>query len=648
MRVNPWHITIICVFLITTFVFWTFFYVAHNLEEEQARSNDYDTVWSATNGRNEFYKYSASVSRYLLLGKAEDFDDASIKFDILMGRVQTWNSGVFRKFLDGRPELTEPFGNVMADLQTLDGYMQDLTPEKAGEVQVLLNKISKGIEIIAGKSYVSSVDRITSERRQFQESLKTEKKIVMGLLVFATCLLAVVMLQNWNLTQANAHIAGDAERLAYLAKHDSLTTLPNRTLVDEYLAVVRGSMKQDEILFAVALDLDGFKAVNDTLGHNGGDALLTAVSARLAAFVQAKPGSNLAARVGGDEFLLLFNIRQGSIDPDRVIGELQGEFTRPLETPIGSLLVGASIGFASAFSRKEIDYVVLNADLALTDAKSRMRGTSMGFLPPMRTSFERRLQIERELPKALENGQIQPFYQMQFNVMTGEPVGMEALARWTDSGIGCVSPGEFIPVAEASGDILVLGRQVLNAACRDIQSLPGELPVSVNLSMIQLLNDNVVDVVTAALETSGLHPGRLTIEVTESVVMKNIQAVTRTLSDIQSLGVSISLDDFGTGYSSLSYLGNFRWDELKIDRSFVASCETSSKTLNIVNVIKMLADKLNAKLMIEGLETRKQVDIFRDLGCHFGQGYYYSRPASLEELYALHFKETRRSLPVLG
>ncbi|MES0882056.1 putative bifunctional diguanylate cyclase/phosphodiesterase [Roseibium sp. SCP14] len=631
-RINPWHVSILCGFLITIFLFWTYFYVSYNLKQEQVLSLEYDTVWSATNGRIEFYKYSSSVSRYLNTGNPADLEDAQVRYEILLGRMETWNSGNFSTFLKSAAGLTSDYKQLSEKLEALSPLMQGLQRSDADDLQRALEDIAPIIELISSKSYQSSIKRFSGERLEFRQRLLTERRIVIGLLVLATLLMAFVMRQNWTLTQANSKIAGDADKLAYMAKHDGLTKLPNRTLLDEHLTRARTRLKAGEAVHAIALDLDGFKAVNDTLGHGGGDALLAAVARRLNSFVSGLPGDGLAARIGGDEFLVFLWCRSDEIDIEASVQSLVTAFTTPLETSIGSLLVGTSIGYAVASETDEVDYVVLNADLALTEAKAAGRGTATRFAPSMRAQLERRLQIERELPNALKNQLITPHYQLQFNLFTSEPVGMEALARWNHGDIGFVSPAEFIPIAEATGDIVTLGSMMLRAACEDVQRLPETIKVSVNLSMIQLLNDDLLGLVAATLRETGLSPARLKLEVTESVVMHNVDAVAKLLGELQELGVTISLDDFGTGYSALSYLNNFRWDELKIDRSFVTACETSPKALNTVNVIKSLADKMNADLLIEGLETQAQVETFQSLGCVYGQGFFYNRPAPIEQV----------------
>ncbi|MES0808897.1 bifunctional diguanylate cyclase/phosphodiesterase [Roseibium sp. SCPC15] len=637
-RINPWHLSILCGFLITIFLFWTYFYVSYNLKQEQVISLEYDTVWSATNGRIEFYKYSASVSRYLNTGDPADLEDAQMRYEILLGRMETWSSGNFSSFLNSSSSLASDYNLLSEKLEALSPLMQRLEHGDAEQFQSALEQIAPIIELISSKSYQSSIKRFSGEREEFRQRLLTERRVVIGLLVLATLLMAFVMRQNSTLTQANAKIAGDADKLAYMAKHDGLTKLPNRTLLDEHLTRAKTYLRTGETVYAIALDLDGFKAVNDTLGHGGGDALLAAVARRLNGFVGKLPGDGLAARIGGDEFLVFLWCRSDQIDIEASVQSLAATFNTPLETAIGSLLVGTSIGYAAASEKDDVDYVILNADLALTEAKAAGRGSAMRFAPSMRAQLERRLQIERELPNALRKRLITPHYQLQFNLFTGEPVGMESLARWHHDDIGFVSPAEFIPIAEATGDIVALGRTMLRAACEDVQKLPEKIKVAVNLSMIQLLNDDLVSLVATTLQETGLKPSRLKLEVTESVVMHNVDAVAKLLRQLQQMGVTIALDDFGTGYSALSYLNNFRWDELKIDRSFVTACETSQKALNTINVIKSLADKMNADLLIEGLETQAQVEIFQSLGCMYGQGFFYNKPAPIEQVLT-HFDE---------
>ncbi len=628
---KPWQLTILCASLITLFVFWAFFYVT-NSKEQQVRSLEYDTVWSATNGRNEFYKYAASHSKFLFTGDQSDLRSARVKFEILMGRMDTWNSGAFKSYLQETPELLAVFKDLQVELERLSDSIYSPSADVSETVLQLLASAGQKIDLISGRSYQSSIKRFSDERRIFQDRLLTEKRVVMGLLVLATCLLAVVMRQNVILSRANNKIAGVAKQLSHLAKHDALTTLPNRNYLDEFLAEAKRKMSRSEFVLAVALDLDGFKAINDTLGHAGGDALLISLADKLKKTAGGLPGNNLVARVGGDEFVLLFWYPASGLRVETTIGLLAEIFETPVETSIGSLLVGASIGYSIASTTNEIDYAILNADLALTEAKALGRGSSVRFAPSMRSQLERRLQIERDLPIALKEGKIQPHYQLQHDLITGRAVGMEALARWEHSEIGMISPSEFIQIAEASGSILKLGQLMLQTACRDVQRLPASIGVSVNLSMIQLLNDDVLELVQTTLAETGLPPQRLKLEVTESVFMHNVETVSGVLSRLQHLGISISLDDFGTGYSALSYLNTFKWDELKIDRTFVTACETSTEAKNVVEVIRSLADKMNANLMVEGLETKEQANIFQSLGCRFGQGFHYSKPMSIDDI----------------
>ena len=630
--VNPWHITIICSFLISIFVFWTFFYASSSSDLETARSLRYDTVWSSTNGRNEFYKFSANLSQALLTEEAADFEAAKLRFEIFLGRLEIWNSGTFKTYLLSDPAMMSEFELLVADAARLEQYLVEPSRAEAPQVEALLDQLAPRVELIANHSYQTSIERMSTERSAISQRLLTEKRIVLGLLVLSTCLLTLVMVQNWRLIRANRKIAGDAKQLEFLAKHDGLTSLPNRARLSEFLNSAKRLLKEDEVVIAIALDLDGFKAINDTLGHAGGDALLEALSTRLRKFLSRLPGDNIAARVGGDEFVVLCRRLRSGLDAEGLVQDLSKQFKTPLDTPVGSLLVGASFGFALAERSKELEAVMLNADLALTEAKNTGRGSIKGFELSMRSQLERRLKIEQQLPAALKNAMIKPHYQFQVDMRSGTIVGLEALARWTHPSLGPVPPHEFIPIAEASGDIVELGHMILKAACRDVQILPKYVQVAVNLSIIQLLNENVFELVSKTLAESGLDARRLKLEVTESTIMHNVDRMVEVLSSLQAIGVTISLDDFGTGYSALSYINHFNWDELKIDKSFVEVCEGSPNNLKTIGVIISLAKQVGAKVMVEGLETGAQVEQFKKLGCRFAQGHYFSRPVPLEKL----------------
>jgi EAL domain-containing protein (putative c-di-GMP-specific phosphodiesterase class I) len=263
------------------------------------------------------------------------------------------------------------------------------------------------------------------------------------------------------------------------------------------------------------------------------------------------------------------------------------------------------------------------------------KGIVLAFDPAMLVDFKRRLRLEADLGAAIAEGEIKPHYQPKVDLDTSRLIGLEALARWRHPELGWISPGEFIPIAEGSGAIVQIGRMMLEAACRDAATLPGNVSVSVNLSVIQILKDDIVRVVSDVLKVNALAPERLTLEITESVMMTDPEKVLGALKQLKMLGVCISLDDFGTGYSALCYLTRFNWDELKIDRSFIQGALCDPMNLAIIKTIKILAQDMNAKLTIEGVETQEQHELLRRIGCDTVQGYLFGPPVPLNELQSM-------------
>jgi EAL domain-containing protein (putative c-di-GMP-specific phosphodiesterase class I) len=311
----------------------------------------------------------------------------------------------------------------------------------------------------------------------------------------------------------------------------------------------------------------------------------------------------------------------------RILGVLE----RPLETSYGAIMIGASVGVATSDASPVSDLIV-NADLALTEAKARGKGIALAFDPGMLVGLKRRLRLESDLGPAIERGEFVAYYQPQVDLASAGLVGFEALARWRHPELGWISPAEFIPVAESNGAIVKIGRVMLEAACRDAASMPDHVGMAVNISVVQILKDEIVEAVRRVLAGTGLRPARLTLEITESVMMTAPDKVLDALKQLKTLGVRISLDDFGTGYSALSYLTQFAWDELKIDRIFIGRVWSDPINLTIIKAVKMLAQQMKAKITIEGVENLEQCDLLREIGCDTAQGYLFGAPAPLGEL----------------
>jgi diguanylate cyclase (GGDEF)-like protein len=422
------------------------------------------------------------------------------------------------------------------------------------------------------------------------------------------------------------------ERIAFLAGHDELTGLPNRHAVREELTRLLTRNARGEDVAVLLLDLDRFKAVNDTLGHAAGDLLLSQVAARLRSCVR---GSDLVARLGGDEFALL---QAGVAQPGgsttlarRVIAVL----SQPFDLDGQHVHIGTSIGIAVApVDGNDSDALLKNADLALYRAKADGRGVLRYFEQSMNVRAENRRALEADLRRAVERGEFYMRYQPQVDLATGRLSGVEALVRWNHPERGNIQPGDFIALAEETGLIVPLGRWVLEQACRDAVAWPG-VRVAVNLSVTQFVQGSVLSDVEIALDAAGLDPGRLEIEITESVMMRDHARSLTLLKELRRRGVRVAMDDFGTGYSSLSYLRSFSFDRIKIDRSFVRDVETNPNARSIIRAITALGESLGMAVTVEGVETVGQLDVVRHEGCAEVQGFLFSTPRPADEIAAM-------------
>jgi diguanylate cyclase (GGDEF)-like protein/PAS domain S-box-containing protein len=420
-------------------------------------------------------------------------------------------------------------------------------------------------------------------------------------------------------------------RINYMAHHDALTSLPNRVLFREQMERALDRIRRDGGELAVlCLDLDHFKNVNDTLGHSAGDALLEEVSHRLRQCVRE---ADVVARLGGDEFAILQTLADGPGSTEALARRLVEAVGVPYELEGHRIIVSVSIGLALAPNDgASADQLLKNADLALYRAKADGRATYRFFEPEMDAHLQARRTLEIDLREALPKGQFEVFYQSLVNLETGQITGFEALVRWRHPTRGLVAPGVFIPVAEEMGLITNIGEWVLRQACADAMEWPEQVKLAVNLSPVQFKSPELVETVRAALAQSGLPASRLELEVTESVLLQDDEAVLAVLHSLHSIGLRIALDDFGTGYSSLSYLRRFPFDKIKIDQSFVREMTRRPDCVAIVNSITGLAVSLGMTTTAEGVETESHLELIRDAGCTEVQGYYFDQPRPAAEV----------------
>lgn len=460
------------------------------------------------------------------------------------------------------------------------------------------------------------------------------------------------------------------ETLAHNAFYDGLTNLANRTLLLDRLGrAIATSRRHSVFKFGIlCIDINGFKLVNDRLGHAAGDALLIMIAQRLSASLrlsdtvsrpgvdeQGEPplGDTTLARPGGDEFVVLAEELHNPSDAIRIAERMQERLASPFDVDGHEIVVTASIGIAfSSNSSTEPQGVLRDAEIAMCRAKTAGKARSEVFDQAMHVGALKRLQLETDMRKAIDRGEFRVYYQPIISLQNRRIVGFEALTRWQRPE-GMVMPNDFIPVADETGIILSINRQLFSEACRQLHQwqklFPSNPPLfmSVNVSPKQFAQADLASQIGRLLQDSGMDPRCIALEITETIAMADAERSAAVLAQLKALGVAIDIDDFGTGYSSLSRLQGFRVDTLKVDRAFVARIDSDRETQEIVRIIIMLAHSLGLEVVAEGVETEGQLDLLRSIGCERAQGYLFSKPADSEtisRLLAANRSDTGRTL----
>ena len=447
--------------------------------------------------------------------------------------------------------------------------------------------------------------------------------------------------------QRTALLQVSEEKYRILAQRDSLTGLPNRALFAELLQHAVQHAERSATQFALlSLDLDNFKTINESLGHSRGDRLLVEVAKRLQGLM---PESDTIARIGGDEFDIILERREGTPWVDLMAQRMIDALAKPIELDGQSIYVGMSIGIA-LYPADGTDPETLqsHADAALHQAKAQGRGVLRFFSPELSSRARSRLTLEADLRQAIERQELVLHYQPQIDLQTGRIVGLEALVRWQHPVRGMVPPGEFIAFAEESGLVVRIGDWVLQEAARQISAwtAAGLAPpqVAVNVSAVQLSRGHLLEAVQHCLAASGIAPQQLELEITESFIMLDRDRSLQSLAELKALGVRLSIDDFGTGYSSLAYLQQLEVHKLKVDMSFVRDMTTNRGNASIVRAVVAMGHSLGLEVVAEGVETPDQAGHLRRLHCNAMQGYLVSRPLPAEQMTA--FMQTFAPLPV--
>lgn len=627
---------ILSLFIVTGYIT----YLVHERQSELQKLTRYTDSWSVSQMVSEYMRLEARLSALALSVKGTDRDEVRLRLEIMMSQIELLQQGELGQFIRKSEQRQATVTSLIQILDQLDRQLDTMTPEQMVTLLHTMSKLDGPMTSLASMTLAQDFDVVNLTHDKIQHLYYIYSVISILLITMCITLGLLMLRQNNNLRRAHVRmklLANDLQlskeklqvqnrRLQYDAYHDSLTGMPNRLSFWQRLQEVVNHVKPYHGCAVVMLfDLDNFKDVNDTLGHDAGDKLLQELASRLSFF---RKTSETLYRLGGDEFALVSQDLSEEIALARA-DVIREKISQPYHIYDSLINIGASIGIVISDGESRTDYLYKCADLALYEAKKSGAGNVQVFRDSMLQRLQENKSFEDDLLHALENDQFKVYYQPIADTVSREIYGYEALVRWFHPLRGMVPPTEFIPVAEKTGLINQLGEWVLKTACEEAARWEQPLKVSVNVSPIQLINTSLTDTVAAVLKKTGLDPRRLDLEITESDVFNENTRSLEILSQLREQGIQISIDDFGTGYSSLSRLSYFPFDKIKIDRSFVINIPMQKDDLDIVRLIISMGKSLHMRIVAEGVETEEQLTSLQQLGCDLVQGYLIGKPGLL-------------------
>lgn len=611
-------------------------FLVHERQQELQKLTHYAAAWSAAQIVSEYYRLESMLGIYSI-DETMPVDDVRMRLDLMLSQSDLMKEGDLRSYIESSKAQHTLALQLEKTLEYLDMHLEKMD---RSEIQEYLKKMQT-LNAQLGRLSSGALDKDINSINDANLKIKTLYYIYSAtslLLIIMSAILGVlVFYQKRNILKTHLQVQNLADalqdskeklqaqnaKLEYDIFHDSLTQMNNRHFFWGNLnETIESAVKSNNSVVVMLFDLDRFKEVNDTYGHDVGDMLLRQISHRL---ISMGLISDTLSRLGGDEFAFISSGLTESCAvslAQNIIDAISQPYT--LDNTI--INITTSVGIVISDTERRSDYLYKFADLALYEAKNEGAGKIKVFRQWMLEKLQESRTLEHDMAKALVNKEFVVYYQPIVDSFSREIYSYEALIRWIHPLKGLLSPDSFIPVAEKTGMINEMGKSVLEMACREAASWVIPAKISVNVSPVQLSSNAFAEIVLSILNETGLSAERLELEVTESSLFTENNAPMNTLNMLRELGVKISIDDFGTGYSSLSRLSRLAFDKIKIDKSFVHSLSTQEDALNIIRLITGMAKSLNMKAVAEGVETQEQLESLQVLGCDFSQGYLFGKP----------------------
>ena len=611
-------------------------YLVHERQQELQKLTHYADSWSASQLVSEYYRFESWLGLYTVDDEMQ-FDDVRLRLDIMLSQSDLMKEGDLGHYIESNKAYNELSLELENTLKYLDIHLERMSRAEITAYLKNMHALDAPLSRLSSAALNKDVTLINNANSKIQALYYIYSATSVLLIILSAILGVLIFFQNRNILKAHLQVKSLAEelqkskeklqiqnaKLEYDVYHDSLTEMNNRQFFwDNLNKTIALAEKNNDSVTVMLFDLDRFKEVNDTYGHDAGDMLLRQISQRL---VSMNLTSDSLYRLGGDEFAFLST----GLTESRAVSQAQkicDAINQPYTIYNAIINITTCVGIVNSDTERRSDYLYKFADLALYEAKNEGSGKIKVFRQRMLEKLQESRTLEHDMALAITNKEFVVYYQPIVDSFTREIYSYEALIRWIHPLKGVLSPDTFIPAAEKTGMINEMGKSVLEMACREAACWAVPAKISVNVSPVQLSSKAFAGIVLSILKETGLPADRLELEVTESSLFTENSTPINTLHKLRALGVKISIDDFGTGYSSLSRLSKLAFDKIKIDKSFVHSLSKQDDALNIIRLITGMAKSLNMKAVAEGVETQEQLESLQALGCDFAQGYLFGKP----------------------